>query len=219
MMVKVFLETFKNQKNPPGLILKTSGADFSILDREDILNKISDIKKSVNGVLPPIYLIHGDFTDGEMNELYNHSKIKAHISFTHGEGFGRPLLEAAQSGKPVIAPGWSGQLDFLSPNYSVLLSGSMTQVPKGAFQKGVFFESPENKWFTVNYNVASSVMKDVVKNYSKYLLKGKQLATITSKQFSFESMKEKLIKTIDKNLENLPKQVELKLPKLKKVGE
>ena len=54
-------------------------ADFSILDREDILNKISDIKKSVNGVLPPIYLIHGDFTDSQMNELYNHSKVRSNI--------------------------------------------------------------------------------------------------------------------------------------------
>ena len=217
MLIKVFCETFKNQKNTPALVLKTSGADFSVLDREDILNKIKTIKNSISGNLPNIYLIHGDFTDSEMNDLYNHPKVKAHISFTHGEGFGRPLLEAAQSGKPVIAPGWSGQLDFLNPNYAILLSGSMTQVPKGAFQKDVFFDSPENQWFTVNYNVASSIMKDIVNNYSKYLLKGKQLAAVTSKQFSFEAMKKKLVESVDRTLESLPKQVELKLPKLNKI--
>ena len=217
MLIKVFCETFKNQKKPPALILKTSGADFSILDREDILDKVNKIKSSIQGELPNVYVIHGDFTDSEMNDLYNHPKVKAHISFTHGEGFGRPLLEAAQSGKPVIAPGWSGQLDFLNPNYSVLLNGSLTQVPKDAFQKGVFFDSPENKWFTVNYNIASSIMKDVVKNYSKYLLKGKQLAAITSKTFSHDAMREKLVEIIDKQLESVPRQVDLKLPKLNKV--
>ena len=217
MLIKVFCETFKNQKKPPALILKTSGADFSILDREDILKKVKTITDSIQGELPNVYVIHGDFTDSEMNDLYNHPKVKAHISFTHGEGFGRPLLEAAQSGKPVIAPGWSGQLDFLNPNYSVLLNGSLTQVPKDAFQKGVFFDSPENKWFTVNYNIASSIMKDVVKNYSKYLLKGKQLAAITSKTFSHDAMREKLVEIIDKQLESVPRQVDLKLPKLNKV--
>ena len=217
MLVKVFCETFKNQKNPPALILKTSGADFSILDREDILKKVRTITDSIQGNLPNVYVIHGDFTDSEMNDLYNHPKVKAHISFTHGEGFGRPLLEAAQSGKPVVAPGWSGQLDFLNPNYSILLNGSLTTVPKESFQKGVIFDSPENKWFTVNYNVASSIMKDMVNNYSKYLLKGKQLAAVTSKQFSLEAMKVKLEEIIEKQLESVPKQVELKLPKLNKV--
>ena len=217
MLVKVFCETFKNQKKPPALILKTSGADFSILDREDILKKVRTITDSIQGELPNVYVIHGDFTDSEMNDLYNHPKVKAHISFTHGEGFGRPLLEAAQSGKPVVAPGWSGQLDFLNPNYSILLNGSLTTVPKESFQKGVIFDSPENKWFTVNYNVASSIMKDMVNNYSKYLLKGKQLAAVTSKQFSLEAMKVKLEEIIEKQLESVPKQVELKLPKLNKV--
>ena len=44
-------------------------------------------------------------TDEEMNSLYNHPKVKSHISFTHGEGFGRPLLEACVSGKPIIHQG------------------------------------------------------------------------------------------------------------------
>ena len=217
MLVKVFLESFKNQKNPPGLILKSSGADFSILDREELLGKINDIKKSVNGVLPPIYLIHGDFTDSQMNELYNHSKVKAHVTFTHCEGFGRPLLEATQSGKPVIAPDWSGQVDFLDKNYAVLLQGGLTQVPDGAFNEQVFFKSPENKWFTINYNIASQVLKDVHKNYTKYLVKSKQLQVLTSQKFNLNKMRELLVREVDEVLKDVPQEVKLKLPKLKKV--
>ena len=220
MMVKVFLETFKNTRNQPALLLKTSGADFSILDREDILKKIKYIKKDVVGrKLPNIYLIHGDFTDSEMNELYNHPKVKAHITFTHGEGFGRPLLEAAQSGKPVVAPGWSGHVDFLHKNYAQLLPGSLTKVPMEAFPKDMAFNSPENKWITVNYNVASSVLNEIHNNYSKYQVKGKQLQAYTRKQFSYQAMKKKLESIIDPILESVPKQVELKLPKLQKVDD
>ena len=219
MLIKVFLETFKNQKKQPALILKTSGADFSILDREDILKKINHIKKSVKGVLPNIYLIHGDFTDEQMNELYNHPKVKTHITFTHGEGFGRPLLEAAQSGKPVVAPGWSGHVDFLNQNYAVLLPGSLNQAPIDAFPKDMIIDSPENKWITVNYNVCSNIMKDIVQNYQKYLIKAKQLQVYTKQKFSFEEMKSLLEKKIDSVLDELPKSVELKLPKLNKVDD
>ena len=38
-----------------------------------------------------------------MNKLYNHPKVKAMVSLTKGEGFGRPLLEFSLTGKPIIA--------------------------------------------------------------------------------------------------------------------
>jgi glycosyltransferase involved in cell wall biosynthesis len=215
MLIKVFCETFKNQKNPPGLILKTSGATFSVIDREEILMKIKTIKDDVKGILPSVYFIHGDFTDEEMNQMYNHSKVKAHISFTHGEGFGRPLLEACQSGKPVIASGWSGQLDFLNPNYSTLLTGSLVKVPKNSFPKNIYFEGTQ--WFQVNYQHGSQVMKEVFKNYTKHLVKAKQLQVYTKSLFSYEKMREKLDKIITPLIESVPQQVELKLPKLKKI--
>ena len=85
MMLKVFLETFKNLKQKPGLIMKTSGATYSVIDRETMLNKIQIIKDMVKGDLPNIYLLHGDFDDEEMNQIYNHPKVKAHINLTHGE--------------------------------------------------------------------------------------------------------------------------------------
>ena len=82
------------------------------MDREKLLQKIQTIKETVKGKLPNIYLLHGDFTNSEINELYNHSKVKAMISLTKGEGFGRPLLEFTQTKKPVITTGWSGHIDF-----------------------------------------------------------------------------------------------------------
>jgi len=217
MMVKVFLETFKNQKNPPALIMKTSGATFSIIDREEILDKIKTIKDSISAKsLPNVYVLHGDFKDEEMNQMYNHPKVKAHLSFTHGEGFGRPLLEASFSGKPILAPLWSGQKDFLNKDYVVELQHTLTKVPKSAFPKE--FSNNEALWATVNYSMASQAMRNIVKDYKRYELKGKKLMIVNRQLFSHEAMKEKLEGIVDKTLDGVPMQVGLTLPKLKKKG-
>jgi len=220
MLIKTFLETFKNKKKQPALILKTSGATPCILDREDILEKLSQIKQTVSGNLPNVYVLHGDLRDDEMNDLYNHPKVKVHVSFTHGEGFGRPLLEASLSEKPVIAPNWSGHTDFLNNEKSVLLPGSMNDVKAESLQKGMHIKGTQ--WFTVNYNYASKMLKDVHDNYNKYLVKSKKQGIVNKTKFSLDAMTVKFEKILDKYLPDFeaPAQpVELKLPKLKKVGE
>jgi len=219
MLLKTFLETFKNKPNPPALVMKTSGATFSVIDRNEIKEKIEEIKNTVKGTLPPVYFLHGDLTDEEMNQLYNHPKVKAHITFTHGEGFGRPLLEASLSEKIVIAPNWSGHLDFLNKNNSVLLPGVMTDVHKSALPKEMLVEGAQ--WFTANYQYASQVMKDVLKNNRKYGMMAKKQSMYNKVNFSMDKMTKDFGKILDRYLpkfEEQPQQVDLKLPKLKKVG-
>ncbi|OUT95556.1 MAG: hypothetical protein CBB96_03770, partial [Gammaproteobacteria bacterium TMED36] len=220
MLVKTFLETFKNKKNPPALLMKTSGATFSVMDRNEMLKKIKNIKESVNAKsLPSIYLLHGDMFDDEINELYNHPKVKAHVTFTHGEGFGRPLLEACFSEKPVIAPNWSGHTDFLNKNNAVLLPGSLINVHKSAVPKEMLQEGA--KWFGVNYQYAGQMMFKIFKEYKNYTLPAKRLA-ITNKSFSLKNMNKKFEEILNKYLpkfDELPKQVKLKLPKLKKIND
>ena len=208
-LIKTFLETFKGKPKQPGLILKTSAAGYSIMDREEILDKINNIRKMVgdDGTLPNIYLLHGELNDEEINELYNHPKVKAHVSFSKGEGFGRPLLEASVSQKPVIAPGWSGQLDFLDKDMSVLLPGQLTQIHPSAVVQNMLI--PESQWFTVDYKVASQTLEDVYKNYNRYLDGAKRQAYRSRTNFSLDKMGEKLLKIMD---EKAPKPSKLILP-------
>jgi glycosyltransferase involved in cell wall biosynthesis len=194
-LVKTFLETFKDRdvKNRPALILKTSGAGFSEIELFDIQHKINQIQQSVGvgrgGVYPTVKILYGDLTDDEMNALYNHKKIKAMISFTKGEGFGRPLLEFTTTGKPVIASNWSGQVDFLNPDHAFLLPGVVGQVHRSAANEWIMSES---SWFTVDYNYASQLIRDLFDNYEKYLEKSKKHIGITKNNFSMEKMTEKL---------------------------
>ena len=215
MLLKVFYTIFKNKKNQPALILKTSGAGFSIMDRNEMMKKIRLVKDSMRGdKLPNVYLLHGDLTDEEMNQMYNHPKVKAHLTFTHGEGFGRPMLEATLSGKPMLAPISTGQADFLHKEYTVELPHEMTKVPASAFPKD--YGNVEAKWSTVNYGVAGQLIKDVYQNYDKYKLKAKKQMIVNKEMFSHEAMKQKLEDIISPLISKIPQPVELKLPSLKK---
>ena len=214
MLIKTFLETFKGKGKKPGLILKTSGGTYSIMDKEDILEKINKIRIAVgdDGTLPNIYLLHGELTDEEVNELYNHSKVKAHVTFTKGEGYGRPLIEATLSQKPVIASNYSGHLDFLDSEMSVLLSGQINKIHSSAVVENMLIA--DSGWFTVDYKAASETLKDIYKDYKKYLDGAKRQAYRSRTEFSLEKMGEKLNAILD---ERVPKQVALKLPQLKKI--
>lgn len=211
--IKTFLESFKTKRNPPALILKTHTATTSILDRERILDKIDSIKKTVKGGrLPNIYLIHGEISDEEMNVLYNHSKVKVLVSHTKGEGFGRPLLEFTTTGKPIIASGWSGQVDFLHRDYSVLLGGTLQNVHPSACVKDMIL--PEAQWFTPSDSDVNQAYKKTFKHYKQVLAGAKKQRRSTLDNFTYDKMASLFLDILDKNIPDMPKQIELTLPKL-----
>jgi len=210
--VKSFLEAFKNKPNPPALILKTQHVGSSIVDKERILGKIDGIRKSVKGKLPNVYLFTGEISDEEMNQLYNHPKVKVMVSHTKGEGFGRPLLEFSLTGKPIIASGWSGQVDFLQPDKCLLIGGTLENVHKSAAQKDMILE--EALWYTPSDQEVAKAYKETFKHYKKYLELGKRQKHFSKSNFSFENMVDVLHKTLDQYLPEFPKQISLNLPKL-----
>ena len=216
LLVKSFLETFKNKQNQPALIMKTSGGVISYMDKNKILKKISDIKKTVKGKLPKIYLIHGDLLQEEMNELYNHPKVKCMVNITKGEGFGRPLLEFTQTKKPIISTGWSGHIDFLKPDMSVLLPGTLGDIHQSV--KNDWFVDGA-KWFDVDTMALGKSLKDMYKNYKNWTHKAKQQGNFVKENFTYTKMKEKFEKMLEENVQAAPKQVPLQMPKLQKDSE
>ena len=215
LLIKAFYETFKNKVKKPALILKTSQVGSSYSDREEILRKIRLIKKTVNSNnLPKIYLLHGEFTDEEMNEIYNHSKVKAMVSLTKGEGFGRPLLEFTLTKKPLITTGWSGQMDFLNPEFTVLIGGGLSNVHPSAANQ---FLLPESQWFTPDHGQIGFALKDVYENYKNYTDKGKRQAFKSKNEFNWDKMAEKTDILLTQYIPEFPKELNLKLPSMKKI--
>jgi hypothetical protein len=214
-MVKAFLEVFKGKTNAPALIMKTNSATTSIMDRNSMLEKIEQIRKTVNGRIPNIYLLHGDLEDEDMNDLYNHSKVKAMVSFTKGEGFGRPLLEFTLSEKPVIASGWSGHIDFLDKDAAILVGGELKPIHASAVVPNMLIA--DSQWFAPNDGQAGYALKEVFENYKKYVPLAKKQASISKNKFSFNKMTELLSTIIEIKTQPIPVFVPLELPKLNKL--
>jgi len=215
LLIKAFYETFKNKSKKPALILKTTQVGSSYMDRDELIKRIKAIRSTVNSTnLPNIYLLHGEFTDEEMNSLYNHSKVKAMVSLTKGEGFGRPLLEFSLTNKPIITTNWSGHVDFLNPEFVTLLPGQLTNVHPSAANNMLLKEA---QWFSVDHGHVGHYLRDVFENYKGYAEKAKRQGYYSRTNFSFDKMKEKLDSIFKERIPEFPKQVELKLPQLKKI--
>ena len=218
-----FIKTFSGDSSvteKPVLVLKTAGAGYSLMERGDIIKKIELLRQSVQIPLekqPDIRLIYGELTHQQMNTLYNHPQILCMISFTKGEGYGRPIAEFITSGKPVIVSGWSGQVDFVNPTFQTLLNGELQQVHESAVWDGIIMRG--SRWFTVDYAQASEKMLDVIKNYAKYLTNSKKGLQQFLTHWSYSSMSFKFEQLLDKYVPKMARKVPMALPRLKKVEE
>ncbi len=216
--IKSFLETFKNKPKGkrPALLLKVqAGSGTSIMDREELLNRIDAIRQTVKGDLPNVYLLHGDMTDAEINELYNYGKVKAMVSLTKGEGFGRPLLEFSLVNKPIIASAWSGHVDFLDREFVKYVGGDLTNVHPSAVVQNMIL--PESQWFSPNAMDVGKAFKEIYDDYDKWKTAAKRQGHKSRTQFSYEKMTETLQSLLTQYVPEFPKQVQLKLPQLKKI--
>ena len=111
---------------------------------------------------------------------------------------------------------WSGQVDFLTKD-SLLLPGDLIDVPKNSLPKEFYVKGC--KWFQVNYQYASNVMKELHKNYTKYQVKIKETSYMNKQKFSLDSMTKVLGEILDKHLpkfEEQPQKVDIKLPTVEK---
>ena len=205
--IKWFVEENIDQK--VGLIVKTSIKNGSIVDRIHMENLLSSLLEKYPERKCKVYLLHGDMSDAEMHSLYVHPKVKAIVSLTHGEGFGLPLFEAAYSGMPVIAPGWSGQCDFLyaplkskkgkgKPKdkhpYFAEVDYNIAPVSDEAAWEGVVLK--ESMWCYPEEGSYKMKLRNVRKNYSKWKKKAVVLQSWILKNFEEQSVMGRFVENI-----------------------
>jgi len=201
-LVKWFVE--ENHDKEVGLIVKTSLKNNSVVDREFIEQVIRQAIPKIDDCKCKVYLLHGDMSESEIHSLYKHPKIKALVSLTHGEGFGLPLFEAAYSGLPIIAPGWSGQTDFLyvpsksssKKNKNKLkacfadVDYTIGPIDAGSVWPGVLEEN--SMWCYPTEGSFKMRLRQVRKNYDKWLNKASELQKWVSQEFEWVKMYKKL---------------------------
>ena len=194
--VRWFIEEFKDTE--VGLVIKASTVNGSIMDSETTRKKLKDLIDDTKGKRKcKIYLLHGDLTDGELASLYQHPKIKSLINLAHGEGFGLPMFEAAQHELPVVAPSWSGHLDFLyapkkekktnkikmRPHFG-RVEYTLQPIQDEAVWEPVLIK--DSMWCFPRKLSYKKVIKDVYENYGRYKKQAKTLKKYIAENFSPE---------------------------------
>lgn len=213
LTIKLFYEAFKNIKNQPALILKTSFGNSSKISKHEVFKRIHEIKKlfKKEDQLPNVYLLNSDLKNYEINKLYNHPKIKSLISLTKGEGFGRPLLEFSFIGKPIISTYWSGHVDFLKKDNILPLKGELKHVHPSSQNQWLI---KEGKWFNVNEDETKNAFRIMFNNYKKYLSKANSQKKYVEENFTTDKMGEKLLNILNENYKPQPQFKPLVLPNI-----
>lgn len=116
-----------DRKNPFAAIdafKRTHGDDLEFLlviktrNLSQNLRACSDLNQAI-GTAPNIRLMDQSLTDSEKWNLL--AAADCLISLHRSEGFGLPIAEAIAIGKPVIVTGWSGNMDFCTPDNATLI--------------------------------------------------------------------------------------------------
>jgi len=216
LLVKTFYEKFKDQSKKPALILKTAVVGGSHMDRAELMRRIEMIQDSIPSEdLPTVYLVHGELSNTDMNELYNHPKVKTMVCLTRGEGFGRPLLEFSLLNKPIITSAWSGHTDFLNEGDVAYIGGKLEPLHKSSLVPNMLLK--ESEWFAPNLHDVNYLLGDTFKNYNDWVTKAKRQTKISKNKFSFKAMCDQIDEIFNISLPILPKKMELKLPGMDKI--
>lgn len=204
-LVRSYVEKFKDNENV-GLVLKMNLAKNSLIDRLHVVNKVRNFLHDLPERKCKIYVLHGYMTDEEMSGLYNHPKIKALVTTTHGEGFGLPIFESAYYGLPVIATDWSGHLDFLyqpkkdkkgklknKPMFS-RVSYTLQNIDSSIVWEGVL--QADSKWAIPEDGSLKLAMGDLHDDYGRFKKRALELKKWVCKEFAMEKQYEKYVSSI-----------------------
>ena len=116
-LIDAFTRAFRPGEGPR-LLLKTINAQFRRQDHDELSSRIGD--------RPDIELVDGILDPLQKTALV--ARADCYVSLHRSEGFGLTLAESMALGTPVIATGYSGNIDFTTPQNSYLVDWSPTLV-------------------------------------------------------------------------------------------
>lgn len=196
-LIKLFCKTFQDNKDV-GLVIKTNSSRNTTIDRRITRDTLSEcISKYRQEKYPKIYLIHGPMSQLDMCKLYKHPKVKAFVSFTRGEGFGLPLLEAAAAGLPIIATNWSSYLDFLNlvEKSFIKVNYSLKEIPRT--DDRILIRGA--KWAYIDEEDAVKKMKKLYESYSVPKQWASSLQSKILQNYNFASIEKQFNEVLNKH--------------------
>lgn len=203
--IKWFIEEFIDQEI--GLIVKTFIVNNSVIDRQHSEERIKALLNEYPQRKCKIYLMHGDLTDEEMTALYQHPKVKALVTLTHGEGFGLPIFEAAYNALPVLAPDWSGHVDFLfkpaenkqgkirnRPHFAKV-DYNIKPIPKEVVWDGVLIK--DSMWCYPKQGSYKMRLREIYKEYGRFKKQATTLQEWVNENFEESKQYKKIVDIVN----------------------
>ncbi|MEN5274433.1 glycosyltransferase [Stenotrophomonas lactitubi] len=131
--VVLMLKSSNGHRNPEALrqLLALAGTDPRILLRDDVI----DVR--------------------HLQALQRH--CDAYVSLHRAEGLGLGMAECMRLGKPVIATGWSGNMDFMNAGNSLLVDYTLVPVKTGEYP-----HAEGQVWAEPDVRHATTLMQQVV---------------------------------------------------------
>lgn len=148
-LIKAFKNCYSANDENVMLSIKTSKSNRFVEEKNQLLNEI--------GIWKNIKIIEKIFDKNSLNTII--SNCDCYVSLHRSEGFGLTMAEAMYFGKPVIATGYSGNLEFMDFQNSLLVNYDLTTNFSSDinYEKGVIWANPD-------INHASHLIKKVFEN-------------------------------------------------------
>lgn len=148
--IRAFRKAFPSGKEKVNLLLKTHGGENHPVWKNELEVLCEDD--------PRIIFLDRVLSADELIGLQSCADV--FLSLHRSEGFGLNLAESMALGKPVIATGYSGNMDFMTPTNSCLVGYELVPVKEGEYP------FPEGQvWADPDIDQAAYYLRRVYENY------------------------------------------------------
>lgn len=130
-----------------------------------------------------IRVVDGTLTQAEMNDLYQ--SADCFVSLHRAEGLGLGIVQAMMRGKPVIATGFSGPMDFLTDANSLLVPFTLAPVPPDSYPDWI-----GQVWAEPDETAAAVYMKELARRPDAGAAIGRRATSDARSFFAFDRIRE-----------------------------
>ncbi len=175
------------------LVIKTYNRDQAD-DLDEIRNLILNFRKYIHlDHYPKIMLIVENMSKESILDL--HRRGDCFLLLQRSEGWGLPHFEAAAVGKPVITPGYGGQLDFLNKENSYLTDYTLCPVTGMTWSP---YYRGDQLWCEPDLGHAIKLMRHVYNNRDEAIEKGKKARQYVEENFTWGRVGDMMVERLQK---------------------
>jgi glycosyltransferase involved in cell wall biosynthesis/SAM-dependent methyltransferase len=173
-LVEAFSRAFAPGEGPQ-LVLKSHNGDFKP-------DRLARLREAI-GDRPDIHVVDRFLSAADMAALMR--RADCYVSLHRAEGFGLTLGESMALGTPVIATGFSANLDFMTAENSYLVRHTETQVgPEGENYPA------QGTWAEPDLDHAAALMREVWEHPDEAAARGARAQREIAEHFSLEAVGE-----------------------------